>query len=60
MTSQQYDLVIRGGTIVNADETIAGDVAVTDGRVVRVGVVDGSGTEEVDATDCIVVRSWQR
>lgn len=55
MTSQQYDLVIRGGTIVNADETIAGDVAVTDGRVVRVGVVDGSGTEEVDATDCIVV-----
>lgn len=54
-THQQHDLVIRGGTVVNADEMAVGDVAVREGKVVQVGIVDGSGADEVDATGCLVV-----
>lgn len=55
-----FDLVIRGGTI--ADGTggalIAGDVAILDGKIVQIGDVTGSGTEEIDAAGRIVTPGF--
>ncbi len=47
------DLVIRGGTVVDADGSRRADVAVADGVIVAVG--EGlSGDRELDAGGCIV------
>ena len=47
------DLIIRGGTVVDADGSRRADVAVADGVIVAVG--DGlSGGRELDAGGCIV------
>ena len=49
--SNEYDIVIRGGTIMdgNGGTPYTGDVAVKDGKIAAVGVVSGSGAEEIDA-----------
>lgn len=46
-----YDIVIRGGRVLDGagNPWIAADVAVKDGRVVRVGTVAGKGKREIDA-----------
>lgn len=46
-----YDLVIRGGRVLDGagNPWISADVAVRDGRIVRVGRVDGRGHREIDA-----------
>lgn len=51
-----YDLVIRGGTVVDGtgSEPRTADVAVSGGRVVVVGSVDGRGGREVDADGALV------
>jgi N-acyl-D-aspartate/D-glutamate deacylase len=51
-----YDLVIRGGTIVDGTGRpgFSGDVAVKDGRIAAIGKVEGEGREEIDATGRIV------
>lgn len=55
-----FDCVIRGGTI--ADGTGAGlfegDIAISNGKVAAIGVVAGSGREEIDATDRIVTPGF--
>ncbi|HEY8059324.1 MAG TPA: amidohydrolase family protein, partial [Acidimicrobiales bacterium] len=47
------DLVIRGGTVVDADGSRRADVAVADGVIVAVGEAL-SGDRELDAGGCIV------
>src|SRR6187402_1231699 len=46
-----YDLVVRGGTVIDGLESapFTADVAVKDGVIVAVGRVTGQGTEEIDA-----------
>lgn len=46
-----YDLVIRGGRVLDGagNPWISGDVAIKDGRIARIGHVDGRGREEIDA-----------
>src|SRR3546814_14346188 len=46
-----YDIVIRGGRVLDGagNPWVAADVAIADGRIVRVGVVDGAGKQETDA-----------
>jgi N-acyl-D-aspartate/D-glutamate deacylase len=55
-----YDLVIRGGTIVDGSggPAYVGDVAVNGDRIVAVGTVTGAGKEEVDAAGCIVTPGF--
>ncbi|MBI1260721.1 MAG: amidohydrolase family protein [Rhizobiales bacterium] len=56
----QFDLVIRGGTIHDGrgGDAFTGDVAVTNGLIVEVGEVRGTGREEIDATGLLVTPGW--
>ena len=46
-----YDVVIRGGHVLDGagNPWIAADIAIKDGRIVRIGQVSGRGREEIDA-----------
>ena len=53
----EYDLVVRGGTIVDGTgiPRYKADMAVKDGRVARIsGRISAGGAREVDASGCIV------
>jgi N-acyl-D-amino-acid deacylase len=56
MESENFDLVIRGGKIVDGTRMPAfiGDIAIRDGKVVEVGQVAGKGKRELDAAGLIV------
>jgi N-acyl-D-aspartate/D-glutamate deacylase len=56
----QFDLVIRNGSVVDGSgsEPFRADVAVNDGVIIQVGVVEGSGTEEIDAAGMLVTPGF--
>lgn len=58
--SQEFDLVIRNGTIVDGTggEPFVGDVAISAGSIVAVGSFAGTGAEEIDAHDRIVTPGF--
>lgn len=58
--TMQYDLVLRGGTIIDGTggEPVSGDVAVSGGRIAAIGEVTGSGKEEIDASGRIVTPGF--
>jgi len=47
-----YDLVIRNGRVLDGagNPSILADVAIKDGRFVRIGKIDGKGKQEIDAS----------
>jgi predicted amidohydrolase len=49
-----FDLIIRGGTVVDGlgGRPFIGDVAVADGVVAAVGIVDGDGAREIERRVC--------
>lgn len=51
-----HDIVIRGGEIVDGTgaEAAPGDVAVDNGVITQIGVVDGKGNQEIDAKGHVV------
>ena len=55
-----YDLIIRGGTIVDGTGAprFTGDVAVKDGLIAAVGAVHGDAAREIDAAGKIIVPGW--
>jgi N-acyl-D-amino-acid deacylase len=55
-----YDLVIRGGTIVDGTGApgVAGDVAVAGDRIVAVGIVKSAGRREIDARGLVVAPGF--
>ena len=55
-----YDLVIRNGTIVDGlgGEPYRGDVAVSQGVIVALGAVEGTGTREIDAAGLLVTPGF--
>ena len=55
-----YDLIVRNGTIVDGlgAEPFVGDVAIADGVIAAVGVVEGDATREVDATGLLVTPGF--
>ena len=56
----EFDLVIRGGTIVDGSGTprFTGDVAVQGGWIVQTGRVEGRGREEIDAAGLLVTPGF--
>lgn len=57
---ERYDLVIRNGRVLDGagNPWIRADVAIRDGRIVRVGHVAGTATREIDATGRYVSPGW--
>ncbi|MFM9934935.1 MAG: N-acyl-D-amino-acid deacylase family protein [Novosphingobium sp.] len=55
-----YDLIIRGGTIVDGTgrPRFTGDVAVANGLIAVVGKVSGSAVQEIDASGKVVAPGW--
>ena len=55
-----YDLIIRGGTIHDGTgaEPLVGDVAIKDGLIAAIGVVDGEAAEVIDAAGKIVTPGF--
>jgi N-acyl-D-aspartate/D-glutamate deacylase len=58
--SPVYDIVIRGGRVLDGSGNpwILADVAIRDGRFVKVGKVEGSGRVEIDAKGKYVSPGW--
>ena len=59
-TSAEFDLVIRGGLVVDGTGTpgVRGDVAIVADRIAAVGDIDGRGREEIDAEGHIVAPGF--
>ena len=55
-----FDILIRHGRIVDGtgNPWFRGDVAITDGRIVKVGLVAGTGDIEIDATGLVVAPGF--
>ncbi|HEX6125716.1 MAG TPA: D-aminoacylase [Pyrinomonadaceae bacterium] len=55
-----YDIVIRNGRVLDGagNPWIAADVAIRDGRFVRIGHIPGKGKREIDATGKYVSPGW--
>ena len=55
-----YDIVIRNGRVLDGagNPWIAADVAIKDGRFVRIGKIAGKGKREIDATGKYVSPGW--
>ncbi len=51
-----YDLVIKNGKMIDGTGAPArhADIAVTDGKIVEIGEIDGRGKREIDASDLVV------
>src|SRR3954447_20477443 len=43
-----YDLILKGGTVVNQDGKSVRDVAIADGRIAAIGDVGSSAAEVID------------
>ena len=58
--AQDYDIVIRNGRVLDGagNPWSQADIAISDGRFVRVGTVSGSGTREIDASGMYVSPGW--
>ena len=56
----EYDIVIRGGRVLDGagNPCIFADVAIKDGRFVKIGKIDGSGKTEIDAHGHYVSPGW--
>ncbi len=56
----QYDIVIRGGSIVDGTGAapIQGDLAISNGRIAAMGNVSGTGAQEIDASGRIVTPGF--
>ncbi len=55
-----YDVVIRNGRVLDGagNPWIMADVAIKDGRFVRIGKIEGKGKREIDATGRYVSPGW--
>jgi dihydropyrimidinase len=51
----QLDLVIRGGSVVNADGAVTADVGISGERIVAIGAGLGPGKREIDARGKLVM-----
>jgi N-acyl-D-aspartate/D-glutamate deacylase len=59
-TSEHYDLIIRGGTLIDGTGSPRreGDVGIRDGRIAALGDVQGSAENELDASGLVVAPGF--
>ena len=50
-----FDTIIRGGTVVTASDSVAGDIAIRDGRIAALGTDLGHADRVIDATGQLVL-----
>ncbi len=43
-----YDLILKNGQVVTPDGIISADIAVKDGKIIEIGTIASSATEEID------------
>ena len=57
---ESYDIVIRHGRVLDGagNPWIAADVAISGGRFVKIGKIEGTGKREIDATGLYVSPGW--
>jgi len=55
-----YDLIIRNGTVIDGsgNERFDADVAVLDGKIVKVGSITDAAKQEIDAAGKLVTPGW--
>lgn len=60
VSAAQYDIVIRNGRMLDGAGSpwIAADVAIKDGKFVKIGKIDGKGNREIDAKGKFVSPGW--
>src|SRR5688500_13309943 len=60
LARSEYDLVIRNGRVLDGSGNpwVLADVAISGGRFVRIGKVDGQGKTEIDARGKYVSPGW--
>ncbi|MBW2363100.1 MAG: amidohydrolase family protein [Deltaproteobacteria bacterium] len=58
--SQHYDLLIRGGLLVDGTgaPAVSGDIAVRDGKIAALGEVSGSADRTLEADGCVVAPGF--
>jgi N-acyl-D-aspartate/D-glutamate deacylase len=56
----QFDLVVRGGTVIDGTgaDARSADVALLDGKVAAIGSVDGRGHQEINADGALVTPGF--
>ncbi|KPP86497.1 MAG: dihydropyrimidinase [Rhodobacteraceae bacterium HLUCCO07] len=56
MQINEYDTIVRGGTVVTPEGTTRQDIAIADGRIAALGArLDGTATHEIDAAGLLVL-----
>ena len=60
MKMSDFDVVIRNGSLVDGTggESVTGDIAILDGKIAQVGIVAGTGREEIDASNLAVAPGF--
>lgn len=55
-----YDLIIRGGTVIDGsgDARFTADIAINDGKIVRIGDIAEPAKDEIDAAGKLVTPGW--
>lgn len=58
--ADDYDLVIRSGRVLDGagNPWIAADIAIDDGKIVKIGIVKGGARREIDASGKYVSPGW--
>ena len=58
--TNRYDLIIRGGTIVDGsgNRSYSGDIAIVGDRIVEIGRISSQGSEEIDAAGLLVTPGF--
>lgn len=60
MANQHFDLLIRGGTLIDGTgaEPTSGDVAISGGKIAALGTIDGTADTVVDADGAVVAPGF--
>src|SRR5678816_2541343 len=58
--SVPYDLLIKNGSVIDGTGARAyhADIAVSGGKIVEIGKVDGGAKQTIDAADCVVAPGF--